>query len=206
LEEDGRTDEAEEQVRTALKLDADSWEANREAAYIFFRHGQIQEAIPYFRKAAGLMETDWSSPLLLISCYKGAGNAAEMRAAASLALERVERALAHDSTNGAAVAAGAASLGALGQAERAREWSRRALLLDPENLHMRYNLACGLIYLGANDEAMDIFANWFATVSSPTRVRHAEADPDLNPLRTDPRFQEMLASAKQRLAPAALSD
>jgi adenylate cyclase len=206
LEEDGRKDEAEAQVRTALKLDADSWEANREAAYILFRHGRVQEAIPHFRKAADLMDTDWSSPLLLISCYNGTGNVVEMRAAASLALQRVESALAHDSTNGSAIAAGAASLGVLGQTERAREWTRRALLLDPDNSHMRYNLACGLISLGAHDEAMDIFATWFATVSSPTRVRHAEADPDLHPLRTDPRFQQMLASAKERLARAAASD
>jgi hypothetical protein len=32
-----------------------------------------------------------------------------------------------------------------------------------------------------------------------THVRHAEVDPDLEPLRDDPRYKEMLAAAKQRL-------
>jgi len=32
-----------------------------------------------------------------------------------------------------------------------------------------------------------------------THIRHAEADPDLNSLREDPRFKQMLGDAKQRL-------
>jgi adenylate cyclase len=200
LEEEGRTDEAELQLRMALSLDGESWEANREAARILFRNGRIGEAIPYFRKAVDLMETDWNSPTVLASCYDGTGQATELRAAATVALERVEHALTHDAANGSAVATGAAALAMLGQTERAREWTRRALLLDPENLHMRYNLACGLLRLGAYDEALSIFEGWFENVGSAARLRHATADPDLDPLRRDPRFQALLASAKRRLS------
>ena len=65
LEEEGKTEEAERQIRTALKLGPDSWEVNREVARMLFRHARIQEAIPYFEKAASLMETDWHNPLML---------------------------------------------------------------------------------------------------------------------------------------------
>jgi hypothetical protein len=34
------------------------------------------------------------------------------------------------------------------------------------------------------------------------RLNHAKVDPDLNPLRADPRFQSMMAQAEARLAAA----
>jgi hypothetical protein len=36
-------------------------------------------------------------------------------------------------------------------------------------------------------------------VKTAQNIRHLEADPDLDSLREDPRYQEMLAAAKQRL-------
>lgn len=199
LEEAGRSDEAEAQVHKALELDADSWEVNREAARMLFRHGHIAESVPYFRKAAELMDTDWNSPSMLISCFSGLGDSAELRSAAQLAIERVERATAHDATNGSALGAGAAALALLGQDERAREWSRRALMLDPDNLHMRYNIACALMSLGDTEEAIEALQSWFQKVGSTTRIRHALTDPYLDPVRDDPRFKAMMADAQERL-------
>ena len=57
LEEEGRTDEAEKQLMTALKLGPDVWEVNREVARMLFRRGRMREAIPYFQKAASSMST-----------------------------------------------------------------------------------------------------------------------------------------------------
>jgi adenylate cyclase len=56
-----------------------------------------------------------------------------------------ERSLARDAENGTTMAAMLTALLALGEAERAREWARRAVLMDPDTLGMRYNLACDLI-------------------------------------------------------------
>jgi hypothetical protein len=39
-------------------------------------------------------------------------------------------------------------------------------------------------------------------VTSTTWVWHAEADPDMEPIRDDPQFREMLSAAKQRLGMA----
>ena len=36
-------------------------------------------------------------------------------------------------------------------------------------------------------------------MTSTTWIRHTEADPDLEPIREDLRFKEMLAAAKKRL-------
>ena len=200
LEEEGRTEEAEKQIRTALKLDPESWEVNREAARMLFRHGHIREAIPYFEKAASLNDTDWHNPLMLIACYEGIGDQAQSLKAATTTRDRVQQAIAMDPTNGTALASGAHALAALGDKDRAREWMRRALVLDPDNLVMRYNSACAILRrLGDTDEALKTLEPFFERVTSTTWIWHAEADPDFEPIRGDPRFKQMLSAAKQRL-------
>jgi adenylate cyclase len=200
LEEEGRTEEAEKQIRTALQLDAESWEVNREAARMLFRHGHIREAIPYFERAASLNDTDWHNPIMLVTCYESVGDQTEMLKAAQKVRDRVQRAIAGDPTNGTALAAGASALATLGDKDRAREWMRRALLLDPDNLAMRYNNACALaLRFGDVEGALNTLEPFFATVTSNTWIWHAEADPDLDCIREDPRFKQMLASAKKRL-------
>jgi len=200
LEEDGRADEAEQQIRTALKLNPESWEVNREVARMLFRHDHIRDAIPYFEKAASLMDADWSSPMMLTTCYEAINDRAQLERVARMTMERTERALAKDPTNGTALAAGAYSLAMFGDKERAVEWMRRALVLDPDNLNMRYNLACTMVrQLGDVDETLNTLEPFFERVSSATIMRHMEVDPDLNPLRSDPRFQKMFAATKQRL-------
>ena len=210
LEEEGRAEEAEQQMRTALKLDPDSWEVNREVARMLFRHNHIRESIPFFEKAASLMDTDWSSPMMLTTCYEATGDKAQLQKAARVTLERTERALAKDPTNGTALAAGAYSLAMFGDEERAREWVRRALVLDPDNLNMRYNLACTMVrQLGDVDETLNTLQPFFERVTSATIMRHMEVDPDLDPLRNDPRFKQMFAAAKKRLGitePAAAAE
>ena len=204
IEEEGRTEEAEQQIRIALMLDPESWEVNREVARMLFRYGHIRDAIPYFEKAASLMDSDWSNPMMLITCYDSIGDKTHMRSAVKMALERAERALAKDPTNGPALAVGAYSLSMFGDKDRAREWISRALLLDPENLNMRYNLACTIIrQIGDFDEALSVIQPFFERTGSTTIIRHMEVDPDFDPIRNEPRFKAMIASAKERLGMAA---
>ena len=200
LEEDGRGDEAQQQIRTALKLDPESWEVNRETARMLFRHGHLKDAIPYFEKAASLMDTDWHNPALLITCYRSDHDEVQARKAAKMTLERAERAIRQDPTNCSALAMGASALAVFGDQERAREWVRRALLLDPDNLMVRYNLACSLaLELNDLEGALDALEPFFEKVTSTTIIRHLDVDPDLDSIRDIPRFKRMLATAKKRL-------
>lgn len=200
LEEGGRQEEADCEIQAALRLDPESWEVNREAARMMFRDGRIREAVPFFEKAAALMETDWHNPSMLITCYNAMGDKVQMRKAARTALERAKTALAQDPTNGAAISVGAQVLAMCGEEDRAKEWIQRGLLLDPDNLSMRYNLACALVVeIKDSNAALDVLEPFFEQVKSPIHVKHLAADPDLDSLRDHARFKAMLASAKQRL-------
>jgi len=200
LEDEGRAEEAEQQIRTALKLNPDSWEANREAARMLFRHGHVKDAIPYFEKAGALVDSDWHNPMMVVGCYRSIGDRTTALARAKTALERTERAIGKDPTNSHALAAGANALAMLGDKHRAREWMQRALAFDPNNLSMRYNLACALVQdLDDPDAALEMLGPYFERITSSTFIRHLEADPDLDPIRDNVRFKQMLASAKQRL-------
>ena len=57
----------------------------------------------------------------------------------AIALARAEKILAQDSNNGAAIGYGVVALAGLRETERAREWINRALLIEPDNMNMRYN-------------------------------------------------------------------
>ena len=152
------------------------------------------------------MDTDWNSPMMLTTCYNAINDEVQVRRVARLSVDRAEHAIAQDATNGSALAAGGISLSIIGENDRAREWVQRALLLDPDNLNMRYNVACSLAYRGDAEEALDILELWFQSVNSATRIRHADADPDLDSLRDDSRFKKMVASAKRRLGLVAAAE
>lgn len=201
LEEEGRLSEANREIETALRLDPDSWEANREAARLMFRQGRVPEAIPFYERAGALMSTDHNSPSVLACCYRSTGQEAAMEAAARMALERAEIAVAKDPTNSHALAAGVGALAVFGEVERAREWIQRGLLLDPDNLSMRYNLACTLsAELNDGEFALDVLEPFFDRVTSAAHLKHLEADPDFEPLRNHARFRTLLAKAKRRLS------
>jgi adenylate cyclase len=199
-DEDGKPEEADRQIQLALRLDPESWEVNKEAARILSRSGKMREAIPYFEKAAALAESDYYSTGMLATCYAAVGDSKSLRRAAEMTLERTQRVLAQDPATGSALGHGAVALSALGDGERAKEWIKRALLMDPDNFTMRWNLTCALSrFLGDKNAAIDLLAT-FVDRAPPSFVEYLRLDTDLDPLRDDPRFEELAASAEQRVA------
>jgi tetratricopeptide (TPR) repeat protein len=57
--QEGELEEAQRQLEAALSLDPDSFEVNKELAYLTFRQNRVKDAIPFFEKAVSLMESDY---------------------------------------------------------------------------------------------------------------------------------------------------
>jgi adenylate cyclase len=196
----GSMDEAMAEVETALGLDPESYEANRTAGRLNYQLHRFDEAIRFFEKALGLMDSDVNTAMLLVSAYKALGDGTGVRRAAELAARRADAVLALDRNNASVMAYSAVALGALGEAERAKARMNRALLIDPDNMDMRYNFACSLNeYLHDKTATLDMLAPLFETITAYL-LRYLRADPDFQSLHDDSRFQAMVAAAEARLA------
>jgi adenylate cyclase len=198
LEERGKHEESLAELQKGLRLNPDSWELNKAAANFFMFRGKVSEALPYFERAAATMETDYHAWGMLMSCHFGLGNEERGREAAKTTLQQVEQVLAQDPSNGAATSFGVSALAVLGQRERAREWMERALLIDPDNLNMRYNFACALARdLDDPEGALRMLESCIPRLKGS--LGNVEFDPDLDSIRDDPRFQKIVSEAKKRL-------
>jgi len=195
----GDDEGARSELATALRLDPDSWEANKEAARVYYRQGELEKAMLHLERATELAETDFHSRGMLSALYLASGDMERSRKSAAQMIEHVEAALERDPDNGAALAYGALSFAATGDLQRSREWIDRALMLDPDNMYMRYNLAWPILaFFHDKEEALQLIGPALAKAGK-TLISLAAADRNLDGLRDDPRFLEMLEAAKERL-------
>jgi len=172
---------------------------NREAARLYYRLRRFADAIRFFEKAAALRESDWGSCGMLVSCYTQLGDIENAHRFARLTIAYAEKVVAVE-PDGTVMAQAVGALAVLGETQRAKDWAERAVLLDPDNMNMRYNLACAMIAdLGDAEAGLDLLAPYFSKVGLEF-LGWAKSDPDLDSVRQHPRLIAMLNDAEQRLA------
>ena len=172
---------------------------NKEAARLFYRQRRLEDAARHLEKATQVMAADYHGLGMLFAYYNGQGDLDGARRTARRTIEQVEKVLASNPDNGAALAFGAMSLAALGNTDRARDWIERSLLVDPDNLQMRYNLAWGLNRVMGDPEAAIEMLRPVMTNAGANIIRLAANDPNLDNLRQDARFRRLLEEAEQRV-------
>jgi adenylate cyclase len=199
LAEQGRHDEANAELAAAMQLNPDSWEVNKEAARLFYRQRRLEDAARHLEKATQVMESDYHGLGMLFAYYYSRDDVDAARRTAQRAIEQIEKVLAGNPDNGAALAFGAMTLASLGNVDRARDWIERSLLVDPDNLQMRYNLAWGLNKVFGDQEAAIEMLGPVMKHAGANIIRLAANDPNLDNLRDDPRFGTMMEAAKKRV-------
>ena len=183
----------------ALKLGPESWEVHREAARADMLQRHIDDAARHYEKAVELIESDFHSWAMLVMCYQAQGNREGVLRCAHMMHTQADKVLAEDPSNGAALGICAGGHAISGNKERAMETIERALLIDPDNDNMRYNFACVLTaYLNELDWALDLLADIF-TRATINLMNVVKTDPDLDPLRGNPRFEKIYSDAVARL-------
>ena len=198
--EDGKTQAAEGEIATALRLDPDCWEANREAAALALAQGRIADAIKSLDHACSVAMTDHESAAMLASLHASANDREAAGSCAELAIYRAERIVISDPKNGAAFASGACGLAALGHAERSRKWLRKALNTDPGNLAMRYSLASTLALLLEDlDGAVEMLEPFAEGMTKRIQLALLDNDPCWGPLRGLQRFVDLANRARKRV-------
>jgi adenylate cyclase len=200
LAEQGRHEEAEAEIEKALQVSPDSWDVHKEAGRAArLKSTGLGKARFHYEKAVELMDSDFHAWAMLVMCCQALGDREMVQHGATKMVSEAQRALQQDPSNGAALGIIAGGYAILGERERAREWIDRAMLIDPDNGNMRYNFACVLAgYVGDKDEALRLLGG--ALNAAPSmHLQIAETDPDLDPLRDDPRFHKMMCEARKRL-------
>jgi adenylate cyclase len=199
LEERQQYADADAEMEKAIELDPESWEVNKEAARVMMRHRRLEDAVGHLENAVSQMDSDVHAWARLVTLHHALGNRSAMKVAAETTIAKAEQVLIHDPSNGAVMSFGAGAYAALGQVERAREWMDRALLVDPDNLSMRYNFACAFAaFVGDKKASLTHLERSLATAGA-FHLALVEVDPDLDALRDEPRFQAMLSRTKARL-------
>jgi adenylate cyclase len=205
LTAEAKFEEARSEIETALELDPESYEVNFAAARWCVATRNHRQAIAFFEKVAAETASDFYAAGMLPTCYLAVDDPEGARLASRRAAERCEKAVAIEPDNGSAMAFLVTALAVLGENERMHEWAERAVLLDPDNLNMRYNLACVLIGQAHEVEAGVDMLGFVLERCVADTVNWMQTDADLDPVRDHPRFQAMIAAAQARLGmkPAA---
>jgi adenylate cyclase len=186
-------------VETALKLDPNCYDAHLFAGYMYLVQRQYEDAIRHFESACALDAEAYRPAGMVIQAYEAVGDTKNALAAARRCIERCEKILRTEPDHGGALGFFVTSLADLGETDRAREWAKRAVLFDPENVRLHYNLACALAKLRDADMAIDLLEGVAAKVNS-SWVAWMGVDTSLDPIRDHPRYKAMITTAEARFA------
>jgi adenylate cyclase len=186
-------------LATAFRLNPDCYEAHVIAGAISIARHEYHNAITHFERAIELYPDAYWPAGMVVQAYEALGEKAATTAAARRALASCERILADEPDHSGALGFLVTSLADLGESERARAWATRALLFDPDNARLHYNVACGMARLGDADMAVDLIDPWFHRVSLGW-VRWIQQDNSLDPIRGHPRFVALMERGARRIA------
>jgi TolB-like protein/Flp pilus assembly protein TadD len=185
-----RFDEAETEFETAMRLDPKLYEA----VYWFGRarlsQGRYDEAVKLIERAAALRPEDYQPQHFLAQALDAQGKRDAMLDARRREVKLLEQHLELNPDDQRACILGAVSYAVLDDTARSVEFATRAMEIDPEDPMLLYNVACNYAVLGRLDESLvalerAVDKGW----GDRTWIEH---DTDLDPLRSNPRFQAIV--------------
>src|SRR6186713_1506875 len=137
-----RYEDASKEFKESIRLNPNLFDSYYYYARTRFARGDVAGSAVFFRKAADVRQEDFQSPFLLAQSLKMLGQDEEASAWRREGIRRAEHTLALNPLDGRAMSLGALYLLDEGQADRAIEWSARALELYPNDMSSLGNGAC----------------------------------------------------------------
>jgi DNA-binding SARP family transcriptional activator len=186
-----RYDEAAHEFEAAIRINPYLFDAWYYFARTTFARGDLRRSARLFGAASELREEDFQSPILLGTALRALGRESEAFDADLTGVRRAEQVLAADPLDGRVLSLAAGSLFDTGQVDRALEWSRRSLELYPDDASALVNGACLQARAGEKEAALELLERVFAQGCG--KRGWVENDPDYASLRSDSRFQRLVA-------------
>lgn len=186
----GEYDRAEAHLRRAIELDPRHYDPRYIAGRLYFSQGRTREAMEQFRAACAIVPEAYDAWYLLGMCYRRLGEDARGRSADFECIEAVKRRVRAHPDDTRAWTMGAAVLADLGEQDNALTWLGHAVAVDPDEPLILYNAACVNVRLGRLESALDVLEQALEVGAFPAWIAN---DPDLDAVRSHPRFQKLLA-------------
>lgn len=194
-------EDSEKEFTRAIELDPNNFEAHYFFARACFHQGKMERAAELFQRAAEINPTDYQSTAFLPQVYADLGDKKSENFWLDEAIRRGKRQLESNPDDVRALYLTGCLLARSGDSEGGMELGRRAMTLRPDASIVNYNLGCLFALSGDPDRALDCLKA--STEIGRSTVSWLEHDSDLDSLRDDPRFQEIIDSLCELKAPAA---
>ena len=182
--------EAEKEFEIAMKLDPKLFEAPYWYGRALEAEGRFQEAVRMYDRAQTLRPEDYQAPSFLAQAYRALGMKEEAVAADRRAIKLMLERLELNPSDARAANLLAATYASIGDTEKALDYAERSLVIDPDDAMLLYNVCCTYTLLGRNDEAIGCLER--AVDKGFGHREWIDHDPDLEPLRGNPRFQSIM--------------
>jgi serine/threonine protein kinase/tetratricopeptide (TPR) repeat protein len=182
--------EAEKEFEIAMKLDPKLFEAPYWYGRALEAEGRFQEAVRMYDRAQVLRPEDYQAPSFLAQAYRALGMKEESIAADRRAIKLMLERLELNPSDARAANLLAATYASMGETQKAIDYADRSMAIDPDDAMLLYNVCCTYTLLGRNDEAIGCLER--AVDKGFGHREWIDHDPDLNPLRDNPRFQSIM--------------
>jgi adenylate cyclase len=193
----GELDAAEDSFGRAMRLDPFQFESRYFLGRIRFQQGRHEEAARLFDEALEARE-DYQAAFFGAQAREALGDVEDATRHYGTALEVAERHMDLNPDDPRAATMRAVSLCRLGRLEEGKEWAERALVIDPADAGVRYNVACLFALEDEPERAIDCLEE--AIAAGFGNREWIGQDPDLAALREHPRFRELIGDLGDRLS------
>jgi len=182
--------DAEREFEKAMRLDPKLFEAPYFYGRACLAQGRFDEAVKLFKTACALRPEDFQAVSFLAQAYESLGQIAERDSANIRAVKLIEERLELNPDDARAWNLGAGTLATQGDTERALEFARKSVAIDPDDPMLLYNIACTYARLGRPEESLTTLEH--AVDKGYGHKDWVEHDPDFDSIRDTPRFQAIL--------------
>lgn len=184
-----RPEEAEDEFREALRLDARLFDAHYFLARMYMQAGRLEEAAGSFETAASLRE-DYQAAFFAAQALEALGRTPQALDHYRTALVTAESHMELNPDDARAATMRGVALCRIGRVAEGLEWARQAVELDPADGGVRYNVACLHAVAGEGERAIEQLEG--AVAAGFGNRDWLMQDPDLSSIRTDPRVQALM--------------
>jgi adenylate cyclase len=182
--------EAEREFEKAIELNPNLFEAYYYFGLAYSSQGKFEEAVDMYVKAMEVNPADYQSPIFLAQAYASLGRRHDEMKARLGSLDLIHRHLELNPHDTRALYVGANQLCNVGETEKGLELAERALGQNDQEPIVLYNVACFYAMQGNPDRSLELLSQ--AVERGWGDRAWLETDSDLDSLRSDQRFIDLL--------------